>query len=337
MRLNKALHIALAVALLLMLCCAPAMAKTVAPGKDFYYLDNANVLSEALEGEIFFSNKLLYDACGAQIVVVTVDTTGREAIDDYAYDLFNSWGIGDAAKDNGFLLLLAIGDEDYYARTGSGIDRNFSASTIKQFYDEYLEADFAAQNYEAGVKKFFEAVFKRIADTYSADVTTAQGVAAYREYVAQNEAAQDYGGYNGTRRVDAREGGLRRDHIRGAARRADRAAEQGTPGASARGRHASASASAQDRRRGGLSADPHRVPRFGLPVIAHAQFRLVRRLLFRLQPILLVLPLVLRRRLVLPLLLRRLQQPVLRLWRRRRRWRQDIWRRRRTRQALSWV
>lgn len=203
MRLNKALHIALAVALLLMLCCAPAMAKTVSPGKDFYYLDNANVLSEALEGEIFFSNKLLYDACGAQIVVVTVDTTGREAIDDYAYDLFNSWGIGDAAKDNGFLLLLAIGDEDYYARTGSGIDRNFSASTIKQFYDEYLEADFAAQNYEAGVKKFFEAVFKRIADTYSADVTTAQGVAAYREYVAQNEAAQDYGGYNGTRRVDA--------------------------------------------------------------------------------------------------------------------------------------
>ncbi len=203
MRLRKALHIALAAALLLMLCCAPAMAKMVSPGKDFYYLDSANVLSEAMEGEIFFSNKLLYDACGAQIVVVTVDTTGRDAIDDYAYDLFNNWGIGDVSKNNGFLLLLAIEDDDYYALPGSGLDSRFSAGTIKSYYDKYLESDFAAKNYEAGVKKFFEAVFERIADTYSVDVTVDQGVAAYREYVAQNEAAQDYGGYNGTRRVDA--------------------------------------------------------------------------------------------------------------------------------------
>jgi len=127
---------------LLALLCAPALAKVVSPGPDFYYLDNAGVLSEELEGEIFFANKLLYDACGAQIVVATVDSTGREAIDDYAYEMFNSWGIGDAAKDNGFLLLLAIEDDDYYARTGSGLDRRFSASTIKEYYDAYLESDF---------------------------------------------------------------------------------------------------------------------------------------------------------------------------------------------------
>ena len=118
----------LALALLAMLC-APALAKTVSPGPDFYYLDNANVLSDELKGEIFFANKLLYDACGAQIVVVTVDSTGRDAIDDYAYELFNSWGIGDAAKNNGFLLLLAINDDDYYARTGSGLDRSRNTTT----------------------------------------------------------------------------------------------------------------------------------------------------------------------------------------------------------------
>ena len=204
MRLNKALRVALAALLLMMLACAPAMAKTVSPGADFYYLDDANVLSQELEGEIFFSNKLLYDACGAQIVVVTVDSTGREAIDDYAYDLFNKWGIGDVSKNNGFLLLLAIGDDDYYALPGSGLDSRFSAGTIKSYYDQYLEKDFAAKNYEAGVKKLFEAVFERIADTYNAEVTPADGVAAYKEYVAQNQSADDYGGYNGARRVDAR-------------------------------------------------------------------------------------------------------------------------------------
>ena len=203
MKLKKAICVAFASLMLLVVLCAPAMAKTVSPGKDFYYLDNANVLSEALEGEIFFSNKLLYDACGAQIVVVTVDSTGREAIDDYAYDLGNDWGIGDASKKNGFVILLAIGDDDYYALPGPGLDSRFSAGTIKSYYDQYLESDFAAKNYEAGVKKFFEAVFERIADTYGVEVTTEEGIAAYREYVAQNDAAQGFGGYNGTRRVDA--------------------------------------------------------------------------------------------------------------------------------------
>ena len=188
---------------LLALMCAPALAKVVSPGPDFYYLDNANVLSEDLKGEIFFANKLLYDACGAQIVVVTVDSTGRDAIDDYAYELFNSWGIGDAAKNNGFLLLLAINDDDYYARTGSGLDRRFSASTIKEYYDDYLERDFAAKRYESGVRKFFEAVFDRIATTYNADVTTADGIAAYNQYMAQNAAADGFGGYTGTRRSSA--------------------------------------------------------------------------------------------------------------------------------------
>lgn len=188
---------------LLALLCAPALAKVVSPGPDFYYLDNANVLSEDLKGEIFFANKLLYDACGAQIVVVTVDSTGRDAIDDYAYELFNSWGIGDAAKNNGFLLLLAINDDDYYARTGSGLDRRFSASTIKEYYDNYLERDFAAKRYEAGVRKFFEAVFARIATTYSAEVTTADGIAAYNQYMAQNAVGDGFGGYTGTRRSSA--------------------------------------------------------------------------------------------------------------------------------------
>lgn len=200
---KRTARLGLLIAALLVIACAPALAKVVSPGADFYYLDNANVLSEALEGEIFFCNKLLYDACGAQIVVVTVDSTGNAAIDDYAYDLFNSWGIGDAAKNNGFLLLLAIGDDDYYARTGSGLDSRFSASTIKQYYDRYLEEDFAAKRYEAGVKKFFEAVFKRISDTYSADVTVEAGIEAYNEYVARNVTAQGYGGYSGSRRSGA--------------------------------------------------------------------------------------------------------------------------------------
>ena len=62
--------LALALAILLALGCTSALAATrvVKPGDDFYYLDTADVLSEATEGEIYFSNVRLYEACGAQIV-----------------------------------------------------------------------------------------------------------------------------------------------------------------------------------------------------------------------------------------------------------------------------
>lgn len=192
--------IALLTALLLMLAAGAAQAKVASYGEDFFYLDEANVLSEALEGEIFFSNQLLDRACGAQVVVAAIHTTGSMRIADYANELFSEWGIGDSQRDNGFLLLLAIDDENYYAVCGTALQSKFKASALTEYFDKYLESDFAAGSYDAGVKKFFEAVFARVADTYHANVTVQQGIAAYEQYVAsENASSGGFGGYHPTR------------------------------------------------------------------------------------------------------------------------------------------
>lgn len=176
-------------ALLAALCALPALAAVPNPPDEFYYLDQANVLSEATKGEIFFSNQLLNDACGAQIVVVTVKSTKPDSIDDFSYKLINQWGIGDKDKQNGFLLVLAIDDDNYYAVPGTGLESKLTAGTLNQYFDDYLENDFAAQRYDAGAKRFFEAVFKRVADVYNAKVTTAQGIAAYQDWSKSAEPA----------------------------------------------------------------------------------------------------------------------------------------------------
>ena len=87
--------LAVLLALLAALWCA-ASAAVPSPTQDKYVYDGADVLQESTEGMIVFSNDLLKKDCGAEIVVVTVDTTGSEAIDDYCLDLFNSWKIGDS-------------------------------------------------------------------------------------------------------------------------------------------------------------------------------------------------------------------------------------------------
>lgn len=177
---------AVAAAVLVLLLAVPAFAanKVVEPGDDFYYLDTANVLSQETEGEIYFCNQLLYDACGAQIVIAAVDTINGADIYDYTCDMFNSWGIGSADENNGFLLLMAIEEDDYYALPGSGIDGIFSSSVIKKLYDSYLEEDFAAGKYDEGARRFFEAVFEKVSDRYNAGVTVQQGIDRYNAFIA---------------------------------------------------------------------------------------------------------------------------------------------------------
>lgn len=175
---------ALLIALMLALC---ACAEVVKPSNDFYYLDGANVLSEATEGEIFFSNERLQKACGAEIVVVAIPTTGRMSIEDYAYTLFNDWDIGGESY-RGFLLLMAIDDDDYFALPGTYLSSYFDTATIQDLNDTYLEPNFAAKDYDGGAKRYFEAVFGRVCDVLNLNLTVEMGIADYKAFVLENQS-----------------------------------------------------------------------------------------------------------------------------------------------------
>lgn len=170
---------------LLMLFTLQGALAVVQPNDDFYYLDDANVLTEAVEGEIFFANERLREACGAEIVVVTIDSSGDMALSDYAYTLFNDWGIGDSSTHRGILVLLAIEDDDYYTQLGVGIETFMDSAAVGQLLQEYLEPDFAAKNYNAGVKTYFEALLAEVTDALNVTVRPEDAIADYQAYVSQ--------------------------------------------------------------------------------------------------------------------------------------------------------
>ena len=131
----------------------------VDPPENTYVADYADVLTADTEQYIIEKNQTLNAATGGAIEVVTVDFLDGMDIADYAYELFNSWGIGDGEADNGLLLLLAIGEENYYAMPGAGIENALTASTLDDYLWTYLEADFAAGDYDAGVRQVFDAFY----------------------------------------------------------------------------------------------------------------------------------------------------------------------------------
>lgn len=162
-----------------------ASAEVVEPGEDFYYLDEANVLSDATEGEIFFANQRLYEACGAEIAVVAIPSTGNMAIDDYAYTLFNQWEIGGSSY-RGMLLLMAIQDDDYYVMPGTAMSGYFDSATLGEMCDTYLEPSFASKNYDQGARRLFEAIYEKIADDLNLNLSISDAVADYNAFLLES-------------------------------------------------------------------------------------------------------------------------------------------------------
>ena len=116
--------------LVLVLVAVPAFAVALPDAPTGYVYDGANVLSPSTESYIERTGSALAEACGAEVVVATVDFTDGEDIADYAYDLFNKWGIGDKKANNGLLILLSIGAEDYYAEPGVGLTDVFTGGVL---------------------------------------------------------------------------------------------------------------------------------------------------------------------------------------------------------------
>lgn len=143
-------------AVLCLSCALGAMPTKPANG---YVADAANVLSSETVSHIVSQNETLTSKTGAAIVVVTVDFLDGKDIDDYATDLFNEWGIGDAERDNGLLILLAIGEDNYYALQGSGLESALPTSKLADYNDTYLEDHFAAGEYDSGVLELFDALY----------------------------------------------------------------------------------------------------------------------------------------------------------------------------------
>ena len=133
-------------------------------------IDNADVLTQETENYITNISIALSDECGAQIGVYTVDYIGNTTMEDYAYEIFNAWGLGDSKEDNGVLLLLSIGDDDYYVTRGMGLETKLPISTLGSLLNDCLEPSWVDGDYDGGTLKTVEALADRLCDIYDVSI-----------------------------------------------------------------------------------------------------------------------------------------------------------------------
>ena len=178
--------ILLTILLVMVLSCGSASAKIPEAPDPFYAADFANVLDTKTEEHIIDRNGILENQCGAQIVVVTTDFLDGMNIEDYAYKIFNDWEIGDDERNNGLLLLLAVGEDNYWCMQGKGLEQVLTGGDLDDILWDNLEEDFAAGRYSDGVTKTFDVLYDKVSSYYGETAAGNEG-SANTGYAQGNE------------------------------------------------------------------------------------------------------------------------------------------------------
>ena len=115
-------------------------------------VDRADVLEVTAEARL--TQKLLaaQNAYGPQMVVVTTPTLNGQSVKKYSLDLANDWGLGDAKRADGLLLLLAPKERTVRIEVGTGLEGSFNDRFAKKIIDETLIPRFKNGEFQAGVE-----------------------------------------------------------------------------------------------------------------------------------------------------------------------------------------
>lgn len=133
--------------------------------------DDAGLLSP--EQKTSLEQKLIHyaDSTSTQIVVATINTTNGEEIGYYATHWAHKWGIGQADKDNGVLILVAKDDKKMTIRTGYGIEHMLTDALSRRIIENIMKPRFREGDYYGGLDEATNVMFDIFAGEYQNDTT----------------------------------------------------------------------------------------------------------------------------------------------------------------------
>ncbi|KOP69955.1 hypothetical protein AMS59_21905 [Lysinibacillus sp. FJAT-14745] len=161
------------VGIMFILSIRMANAAMPTPMKNTYIHDFANVLSSSMKEELNHYSEQLDKGTGAEIMVVTVDNINGEEPKMYATKMIRSWGIGDAKKNNGVLILATFGqgdgNNDVVIAVGQGLEGALPDGKLGRILDSAFYPNARAGDIDKAFKATYTEVFQTVAQEYNWD------------------------------------------------------------------------------------------------------------------------------------------------------------------------
>ena len=141
-------------------------------------IDQSQTLSTADINQLETHIRRIYQAGRAQIGIVLVPSTQPESVFEYAMRIADQWQLGDAKRDNGLLMVVAVQDRRMQILSGYGLEGVLPDVVLSRLIREQITPAFRNGDYVGGL----EAGLTTIDQILQLDPETAQ---------AQAHAAQE--------------------------------------------------------------------------------------------------------------------------------------------------
>jgi uncharacterized protein len=109
------------------------------------------------------------DSTSNQIAVVTIRSTNQYTIEEVGLQILRQWGVGGQAnRDNGIVILVAVADRDVNISTGYGLEGAVPDITARNIIENDIVPAFRAENYYRGLDAATTSIFRAAAGEYQA-------------------------------------------------------------------------------------------------------------------------------------------------------------------------
>lgn len=154
-----------------------------APAQDMpasYVVDDAGIIDDSVEHRLNGHLQELEQKTGAQMIVLTVKSTGGVPIEEYALDKAEAWRLGQQGKDNGLLMVVAVNDRRYRIEVGYGLESIIPDSLAGTIARQYLLPAFKEGDYTQGIYATSVALIQTIARASNVQLTGMPAIQAVR-------------------------------------------------------------------------------------------------------------------------------------------------------------
>lgn len=109
------------------------------------------------------------DSSSTQIAVAILKSVGEYDISEYAMELGRKWGVGDKGKNNGIIVVVALGDRKISIQTGYGLEGALPDMYARRIIDNDIKPYFKAGNYYGGLEAGTDAIIRYTKGEYKND------------------------------------------------------------------------------------------------------------------------------------------------------------------------
>jgi uncharacterized protein len=149
--------------------------------------DGASVIPDNVEAGIDAKLRALSKETGKTLIVATVPSLDGMEVEEYAVELYETWGIGDKELDEGALILVAPNERRTRIEVGLGSEAVLPDALAGRIIDQQMIPRFKAGDYGGGIAAAADAVTEQL----KREPTDARAVAAAAERAAKQDRRKD--------------------------------------------------------------------------------------------------------------------------------------------------